>query len=89
MGIIHRDLKPGNFIINHSQRKIRLIDWGLAEFYFPNNELSYHTATRNYKGPELLVGLQTYDYSLDIWCLGVTFAGVIMQEFPIFAGNDD
>ena len=32
------------------------------------------------QGPELLVDLQDYDYSLDIWSLGCTLAGMI---FPI------
>jgi casein kinase II subunit alpha len=30
-GIMHRDVKPHNIMIDHSQRKLRLIDWGLAE----------------------------------------------------------
>ena len=32
-GIMHRDVKPHNVMIDHKQRKLRLIDWGLAEFY--------------------------------------------------------
>ena len=35
MGIMHRDVKPHNVMIDHQQRKLRLIDWGLAEFYYP------------------------------------------------------
>ena len=31
-GVIHRDVKPHNIMIDHAQRKVRLIDWGLAEF---------------------------------------------------------
>ena len=34
-GITHRDVKPHNIMIDHSTRKLRLIDWGLAEFYHP------------------------------------------------------
>lgn len=30
-GIMHRDVKPHNIMIDHSQKKLRLIDWGLAE----------------------------------------------------------
>lgn len=34
-GITHRDVKPHNIMIDHASRKLRLIDWGLAEFYHP------------------------------------------------------
>lgn len=34
-GIMHRDVKPHNIVIDHNRRELRLIDWGLAEFYFP------------------------------------------------------
>ncbi|KDO78953.1 hypothetical protein CISIN_1g0138972mg, partial [Citrus sinensis] len=30
-----------------------------------------------FKGPELLVDLQDYDYSLDLWSLGCMFAGMV------------
>ncbi|XP_039823947.1 casein kinase II subunit alpha-like isoform X1 [Panicum virgatum] len=32
-GIMHRDVKPHNVMIDHELRKLRLIDWALAEFY--------------------------------------------------------
>lgn len=32
---------------------------------------------RYFKGPELLVDLQDYDYSLDMWSLGCMFAGMV------------
>jgi len=34
-------------------------------------------AIRYFKGPELLVDLQDYDYSLDMWSLGCMFAGMV------------
>ena len=34
-GIMHRDVKPHNVMIDHERRELRLIDWGLAEFYHP------------------------------------------------------
>lgn len=33
--------------------------------------------SRYFKGPELLVDLQDYDYSLDMWSLGCMFAGMV------------
>jgi len=83
-GIMHRDVKPHNVMIDHQQRKLRLIDWGLAEFYHPGREYNVRVASRYFKGPELLVDLQDYDYSLDMWSLGCMFAGMIFRKEPFF-----
>jgi len=88
-GIMHRDVKPHNVMIDHSQRKLRLIDWGLAEFYHPGREYNVRVASRYFKGPELLVDLQDYDYSLDMWSLGCMFAGMIFRKEPFFHGHDN
>ncbi|KAI3903261.1 hypothetical protein MKW98_031915 [Papaver atlanticum] len=88
-GIMHRDVKPHNVMIDHEQRKLRLIDWGLAEFYHPGKEYNVRVASRYFKGPELLVDLQDYDYSLDMWSLGSMFAGKIFREEPFFYGRDN
>jgi len=54
-------------MIDHELRKLWLIDWGLAEFYHLGKEYNVHVASRYFKGPELLVDLQDYYYSLDIY----------------------
>jgi casein kinase II subunit alpha len=80
MGIMHRDVKPHNIIIDHKKRELRLIDWGLAEFYLPSQEYNVRVASRYFKGPELLVDNLLYDYSLDIWSLGCMFAGMVNDK---------
>ncbi|KAL2649781.1 hypothetical protein R1flu_017909 [Riccia fluitans] len=88
-GIMHRDVKPHNVTIDHEQRKLRLIDWGLAEFYHPGMEYNVRVASRHFKGPELLVDLLDYDYSLDMWSLGCMLAGMIFRKEPFFHGQDN
>lgn len=89
MGIIHRDIKPHNIITNPNTWEIKVIDWGLAEFYFPGTDYSVRVASRFFKGPELLLNNTKYDYSLDIWSLGCLFAGIIFKKEPFFYGTDN
>ncbi|KAJ9049007.1 Casein kinase II subunit alpha, variant 2 [Entomophthora muscae] len=78
-GIMHRDVKPHNVMIDHSQKKLRLIDWGLAEFYHPKTHYNVRVASRYFKGPELLVDFQQYDYSLDMWSTGCMLASMVFS----------
>lgn len=76
-------------MIDHSQKKLRLIDWGLGEFYHPDAELNVRVASRYYKGPELLIDYKEYDYSLDIWSTGCMFAGMIFMIDTFFKGESN
>ncbi|KAL7409591.1 kinase-like domain-containing protein [Mrakia frigida] len=88
-GIMHRDVKPSNIMIDHEKRQLRLIDWGLAEFYFPGTAYNVRVASRYYKGPELLVDHREYHYGLDMWSLGCTVASMIFRKDVIFQGHDN
>lgn len=57
-----------------------MIDWGLAEFYHPGTEYNVRVASRYFKGPELLVDFQEYDYSLDMWSYGCMFASMVIWQ---------
>lgn len=89
MGIMHRDIKPHNIIIDPVNMQLRLIDWGLAEFYSPGQELNVRVASRYFKGPELLLNNVNYGYLLDIWSLGCMFAGIIFKKEPFLPGEDN
>ena len=88
-GIMHRDVKPLNIVIDNETKQLKLIDWGLADFYHPEKEYNVRVASRYYKGPELLVDDKAYHYSLDIWSLGCTMAGMIFKVDTFFKGSDN
>jgi casein kinase II subunit alpha len=88
-GIVHRDVKPHNVMIDHNTRQLRLIDWGLAEFYHTGREYNVRVASRYFKGPELLLDNQYYDYSLDIWSFGCVLASLVFRKEPFFHGHDN
>ncbi|KAJ6248508.1 casein kinase ii subunit alpha [Anaeramoeba flamelloides] len=88
-GIIHRDIKPHNIMIDPKTKELAIIDWGLSEFYFPNQRYNLKVASRYYKAPELLVGYHRYNYSMDIFALGCTFAGMIFNVDIFFRGKNN
>ena len=88
MGIMHRDIKPHNILINPATQDLRIVDWGLSEFYFHGKDYNPRVSTRYFKAPELLLNYSYYDYSIDVWSMGVMIAGIIFKKEPFFQGAD-
>lgn len=93
---MHRDVKPQNIIVNPKKQVLKLIDWGLAEFYHMGQDYNVRVASRYFKGPELLIDYNYYDYSLDIWSTGAMFASMvnfilrkIFKKEPFFMGDSN
>jgi casein kinase II subunit alpha len=59
---MHRDIKPGNILFDDHNEKAIIADWGLAEYYIPKKNYNVRVASRYFKGPELLMGYNYYDY---------------------------
>ena len=43
-GVMHKDIQPANIMIDHQERVVKIIDWGLSQFYF-NSKLSLYIYT--------------------------------------------
>ena len=89
LGIMHRDVKPLNILCKDPTKLVILADWGLAEFYHPMRRYSVHVATKYYKSPEILMNYDLYDYSLDMWAVGVMLLEILSLKFHVFEGKDN
>lgn len=88
-GIMHRDIKPHNIMYDKANKKLRLIDWGLAEYYLEGKFYNVRVASRFYKAPELLTYLYVYDYNIDMWSVGCILAALMFKRDPFFKGADN
>jgi cyclin-dependent kinase-like len=76
LNIIHRDVKPENVLIS-KQGSVKICDLGFARSMPSNRIMTDYVATRWYRPPELLIGKDDYDKSIDIWSVGCVMAEMI------------
>lgn len=87
--IFHRDIKLSNILVDFTEKKFRIIDWGLADFYIEANEYSVRVGTKAYKAPELLLGMNKYDQKIDVWSAGIVMAALIFSNPSIFGSKSN
>lgn len=103
LDIIHRDLKLDNILLSTSfppdkfdrsltineqnDDSIKLIDFGYAAILRPRKKTrSSLCGTLDYLSPEI-VNYNEYDYSVDIWSIGVTMYEMITGIAPFLAST--
>ncbi|KAH8582724.1 casein kinase II [Cryptosporidium sp. chipmunk genotype I] len=80
LGVFHRDIKPQNIVIDVNKELLKIIDWGLAEYYSQDHpDFSPRVASKYYKAPELLLGIRNYDFSVDSWSVGCLFSQMLFR----------
>ncbi|ELA41673.1 CAMK/CAMKL/KIN1 protein kinase [Vittaforma corneae ATCC 50505] len=79
--IVHRDLKIENIIIDHNDN-VKLLDFGLSNFYDNKNFLKTFCGSLYFAAPELLLGHTYNGPEVDIWSLGVILYVMLCGKVP-------
>ncbi|RKP19119.1 Pkinase-domain-containing protein, partial [Rozella allomycis CSF55] len=80
-GIVHRDLKIENILIG-SDGQIKLIDFGLANFFDVQYCLKTFCGSLYFAAPELLSGKLYTGPEIDIWSLGIVLYVLVCGKVP-------
>merc|ERR1719281_1167149 len=83
--VLHRDLKPQNVLIDVTNLRLKLADFGLARaFSVPLKPYTHEVVTLWYRAPEILLGQSKYANPIDIWSLGCIMAEMATAQalFP-------
>ncbi len=89
-GFIHADVKSQNLLID-LRGNLKICDFGLTRCSLdPTDQIKgdRDVATLYYRSPELLLGQNYYDTSLDIWSAGCVFWELLTQRHA-FPGNSE
>ncbi|KJP89622.1 CMGC protein kinase [Plasmodium fragile] len=94
--IIHRDIKPANTLIknikylsdglNDSKEWIvKIADFGLGVYdhFLKAETKDCNIITLQYRPPEILCNSTMYNYSVDIWSIGITMCECLLGFVPV------
>ena len=80
-GIAHRDLKPENILLGENNL-IKIIDFGLSNFFDENKLLSTPCGSPCYASPEMIRGENYNGADNDIWETGIILYAMLCGYLP-------
>ena len=87
MNIIHRDIKPENILLSDNNI-LKVIDFGLSNYYSKNKLLETPCGSLCYAAPETLTGCAYDGKKSDVWSIGVILFAMLCGYLPFQNGND-
>ena len=87
-GIVHRDLKPENVMLEGPERRVLLMDFGIAQSEDMDRELTgggLVLGSPEYMSPEQATGSRQLDGRSDIYSLGVVGYRMLAGRLPFVA----
>ena len=85
--IVHRDLKPENLLITNNNI-LKIIDFGLCNYYDINKLLSTPCGSPSYASPEMVSGNKYDGILIDIWCTGIILFAMLFGYLPFEAEDN-
>ena len=90
--IMHRDVKPSNILVHEEfvasssrvELRVRLCDFGLSRLVSPaSRTFTRDVVTIWYRAPEVLLGSDAYDETIDVWAAACVVAEMLTMQ-PLF-----
>jgi serine/threonine protein kinase len=85
--LVHRDLKPENILVDENDN-IRLCDFGWCVDIAQSGNRVTFCGTYEYMAPEIIKEMP-YDFSIDVWSLGILLYELTHGYSPFRAQNGD
>ena len=86
LGICHRDIKPQNVLVDPSNHRLVVCDFGSAKKLVRGEPNVAYICSRYYRAPELIFGATDYSPQIDIWSAGCVIAEMFLFQ-PLFPGE--
>ena len=86
-GVVHRDLKPENILISKGNI-LKIIDFGLSNFYNGNNLLKTPCGSPCYASPEMVSGKKYNGFYIDVWSTGIILFFMLCGFLPFEDKNN-
>uniref|UniRef100_A0A0N5AAL1 Protein kinase domain-containing protein n=1 Tax=Syphacia muris TaxID=451379 RepID=A0A0N5AAL1_9BILA len=84
--IVHLDIKPENIMcVSQTSNRIKLIDFGLAQYYDGSSNLLFMAGTPEFVAPEV-VKYEPLDFHTDMWSIGV-ITYILLSGISPFLGE--
>lgn len=80
--IVHRDLKIENILLDERTGTVKLLDFGLSNFYRHDELLNTFCGSLYFAAPELLSGTVYMGPEVDVWSLGIILYVLVTGNVP-------